>query len=299
MELLVLHDLLEALAHLLEGRRRQLARVEQLDHVPAELRLHGLVSVFTGLEAHHRAREFRHHAIGGEPAEVAAVALGGIHGLAPGELVELLTLAEARDDLLGEGLGGDQDVARVVFLLRLTAQLRLVFRAQLLLARLAILQVAVRHRLLQHVEARELEERCGVGALVETFFGGLLGHEARADQVVERETALLGGELRGSLAADSLDVELIEVAADGGAVHGRYRRRDIAGGRRGLRLAGAERGERGREEQETQVVHGDTGLAVGNDLLVTTHPRSDASSGLRATMLSACTASPINGATAA
>src|SRR5437016_2657404 len=110
---------------------------------------------------------------------------------------------------------------------------------------------------------------------------------------------LLGGELRGSLAADSLDVELIEVAADGGAVHGRYRRRDIAGGRRGLRLAGAERGERGREEQETQVVHGDTGLAVGNDLLVTTHPRSDASSGLRATMLSACTASPINGATAA
>src|SRR5205807_900185 len=82
--------------------------------------------------------------------------------------------------------------------------------------------------------------------LVETFFGGLLGHEARADQVVERETALLGGELRGSLAADSLDVELIEVAADGGAVHGRYRRRDIAGGRRGLRLAGAERGERGR-----------------------------------------------------
>ena len=94
-----------------------------------------------------------------------------------GDVFELLALVQAVDDLLRERLGGHQDVARVVFLLGHGADLRLVLGAQLLLGRLAVLQVLIRHRLLEHVEARELQQVGGVAVLVETFLDGLLAHE--------------------------------------------------------------------------------------------------------------------------
>src|SRR5205823_3211340 len=87
-ELLVLHDLLEPRPHLLERGRCQPACLEQLDDVPAVLRLYRPVRVFPRFERDQRAGELRHHAIGGEPAEIAAVALGGIHRLLFREHVE-------------------------------------------------------------------------------------------------------------------------------------------------------------------------------------------------------------------
>ena len=66
----------------------------------------------------------------------------------PREVVELLALVEARHDALRERFGGQQDVARVVLLARRAGDLRLVLRPQLLLGGLAVLEVAIRERLL-------------------------------------------------------------------------------------------------------------------------------------------------------
>ena len=55
--------------------------------------------------------------------------------------------------LCAKRLGRDQDVARVVFELRQRGDLRLVLGAQLLLGGLAVLQILLRDRLLEHVQA--------------------------------------------------------------------------------------------------------------------------------------------------
>ena len=182
----------------------------------------------------------------------------------------------------------------MVFLPGRVGDLRLVFRAQLLLARLAVLQVAIRHRLLQHIEARQLEHRGGVTALVETFLGRLLGHQPRADQVVEREVALLRGEFTRALARDPLDVELVEIPADGAAVHGRNRRRGVGGRHGALGLAAAD--SRERHEQDTGVVHAEFSGVLQLERWDRGHGPS---SGVRAMMFRACTAPLMSGATAA
>src|SRR6185437_10944403 len=74
--------LLDLLLHLVEARRRLLALVLDLDHVPAELRVHRLgYLALVELEGH--VGEFWHHLFLGEVAEVAAVCfhrrvLGGL-----------------------------------------------------------------------------------------------------------------------------------------------------------------------------------------------------------------------------
>ena len=88
--------------------------------------------------------------------------------------------------LLREGLGRDQNVARVIFQLRQVGDLLLVLRTQLLLRRLLVLEITLLHRLLQNVEARQLEQVLGVRDLVDTFFLRLLCDELGADEVVER-----------------------------------------------------------------------------------------------------------------
>src|SRR2546429_8878341 len=85
----------------LERGRCQPACLEQLDDVPAVLRLYRPVRVFPRFERDQRAGELRHHAIGGEPAEITAVALGGIHRLLFREHVELLALVQPPDEPLG------------------------------------------------------------------------------------------------------------------------------------------------------------------------------------------------------
>ncbi len=51
LDLLGLHDLLEALADVVVARRLKVAGLDQLDHVPAVLRLNGLLGVLAGLQA--------------------------------------------------------------------------------------------------------------------------------------------------------------------------------------------------------------------------------------------------------
>ena len=213
-ELLRLDDLCQPLLHLIERRRAHRPRAEELDDVPAILRLHRLRRVLPDLQAAHRVGERLHHVIEREPAEVAAVGLGGVHRLRLGEILELLPGLQTRDDLVGEGLRRDQDVPRVVLRRRHLRDFRVVFRLQLIVGRRLAGEEFLRQRLLEDVEALHLHELRRVRLLVETLLLRLVGDQLGTDQVVERLGALLRREIARSLAGNSLDVELIEIAAD-------------------------------------------------------------------------------------
>src|SRR5579883_1570076 len=62
----------ERLLAVLEGGRRRLAAVIDLDDVPAELRVHGRLRVFPLLQLEGGLGEFRQHLVLGEIAEIAA-----------------------------------------------------------------------------------------------------------------------------------------------------------------------------------------------------------------------------------
>ena len=101
---------------LLEGREALGARALDLDDVPAELRLDRIGNLaFLQLEG--GFGEFRHHAVLGEPAEIAAVA-GRILGEFGRDLGEVLAALDSRERRLGLVLGRQQDVAGVDLLLR-------------------------------------------------------------------------------------------------------------------------------------------------------------------------------------
>ena len=189
--------------------------------MPAILSLHRLRRVLPGLQAAHCVGERLHHVIEGEPAEVAAVGLGGVHRLRLGEILELLPGLQTRDDLVGEGLRRDQDVPRVVLRRRHLRDFRVVFRLQLIVGRRLAGEEFLRQRLLEDVEALHLHELRRVRLLVETLLLRLVSDQLGTDQVVERLGALLRREIARSLAGNSLDVELIEIAADVRTVDGR------------------------------------------------------------------------------
>ena len=84
--------------------------------MPAELRLHRIGDL-ARLEREGDGREFRHHLVLGEEAEVAAVGGARILGLLLGELGEIGALVELGLHRLGLVLGLDQDVAGAHFLL--------------------------------------------------------------------------------------------------------------------------------------------------------------------------------------
>src|SRR6266849_10496239 len=102
--------------HLLEVRGLALALLLDLDDVPAELRL-DRVGDLAGLEREGRGREFRHHLVLGEEAEIAAVGRAGILGLLLGEFGEIGALLQFFRDRLGLILGLHQDMPGMNFLL--------------------------------------------------------------------------------------------------------------------------------------------------------------------------------------
>ena len=126
------HDLAELLLDLVERRRRAVARVLQLDHVPAELRLHGRLGVLALLEQRDGIGERLDHAIRREPAEVAAGLRGLLVDRQPlGEPGEVLAGVELLDHLLRDVFAAHQDVTRLVLDQAAGGELRIVFGAQL------------------------------------------------------------------------------------------------------------------------------------------------------------------------
>ena len=95
----------------------------------------------------------------------------------------------------------------MVLRLRHRRDLRVVFGLPLRIGRLLVLQVLLGIGLLEDLQARELQQRGGVAALVESILLGLLGDHLAANQVVEQLGALIGGELGGRLAGGVLDVD--------------------------------------------------------------------------------------------
>src|SRR6185437_13732975 len=102
------------LLHLVERRWADRPRAEQLDHMPAVLRLYRLRRVLPDLQVADCIGKGLHHVIQGEPAEVAAIRLRGVHRLRLREIFEFLAFLQAVDDLLRERLRRDEDVPRVV-----------------------------------------------------------------------------------------------------------------------------------------------------------------------------------------
>ena len=100
---------------LLEGREALGAHALDLDDVPAELGLDRLGNLAL-LQLERGLGEFRHHAVLGEPAEVAAVA-GRVLGELGRHLGEVLAALDAGERRLRLVLGRQQDVAGVDFLL--------------------------------------------------------------------------------------------------------------------------------------------------------------------------------------
>ncbi len=203
-----------------ERRGGHIARLDQLDHVPAELRVHRRLGELARLQRQHRIREALVHPVRGEPPQVAAVFLGRIHGLAARHLIELVALLKAVDDLLREHVGCHENVLRVVLRLRQVRDFGLVLGPDLLVRRLAVLQIVRGDSLLEHVQPGQVEQRGGVLALVQAVFGGLLRNDFGAHQVVEKLRALLIRQIAGRLARRVLGVEVEQVAGDRRAVHG-------------------------------------------------------------------------------
>ena len=102
--------------HLVEGREGLHPLPLDLDDVPAELGL-DRIGDLAGLQLERDFGEFRHHAVLGEPAEIAAFA-GRVLGEFGRDLGEILAGLDARQRLLGVVLGRQQDVAGVDFRLR-------------------------------------------------------------------------------------------------------------------------------------------------------------------------------------
>ena len=102
---LLRHLLANLLLLLLEGRN-VLALVQHLDHVPAELGLHGVLADGADRDLEGGVGELLHHRALGEIAEIAAVLLGArVDRLLLGERGEVRTLAQIGDDRLGLFLG--------------------------------------------------------------------------------------------------------------------------------------------------------------------------------------------------
>ena len=93
--------LANALTHLVKLRGRLLANVLQLDDVPAELGLHGLLGELADLKRERRVGELLDHATLGEIAEITAVGTRRAGRLLLGHLGEVGTVLEILDDRLG------------------------------------------------------------------------------------------------------------------------------------------------------------------------------------------------------
>ena len=168
---------------LLEGREALGARILDLDDVPAELRLDRL-GHFALLQLERRFGEFRHHAVLGEPSEVAAVA-GRVLGKLGRHLGEVLAALDAGERRLRLVLGRKQDVAGVDFFLRRLGLRGLVIGLALRLLgrrRLGDRAEQLLHRQLLAIIGELAFELGSSGQ----FIGlGLLGRKLEVDEIVE------------------------------------------------------------------------------------------------------------------
>src|SRR5260370_3390755 len=110
--------LADLVRQLLEGGRRRLAAILELDDVVAELGLDRGVGEFALLEGEGGVGELLHHVCLLEPAKIAAFGARCLVGrLFLGELVEGAAFLEVGDQRLGLVLGRDQDMAGVYLFL--------------------------------------------------------------------------------------------------------------------------------------------------------------------------------------
>ena len=160
LELLGHHDLGQAVLHIVVRGRRAIARVLQLDHVPAGRGLHRGLGEFTLLQRGDRVGERRIHVARPEPAEVATFGRGrGVGRQSLGQSGEVIAGLELRDDLHRDVLAAHLDVTRLEFDQRRGGDLRLELGAHLRVRRGVLLHVLLRGRLLKHLEPAEREAR--------------------------------------------------------------------------------------------------------------------------------------------
>ena len=168
---------------LLEGREGLGSHAFDLDDVPTELRLHRIGNLaFLQLEG--GFGEFRHHAVLGEPAEIAAFA-ARILGEFGCDLGEVLAAFDARERRLRLVLGRQQDMAGMDLLLRRLRLGGLVIGLPLrLIGRRSLGDRAEQllHRQLVAVIGHLARELRAVRELVGL---GLLGRELEVDEIVE------------------------------------------------------------------------------------------------------------------
>ena len=246
---------LELRLHLLEGRCLAGALVLDLDDVPAELRLHG-VGNLAGLECESGGREFRHHLVLGEVAEVAAVRGARVLGFLLRKLGEVRALLQLGDDRLRLILGLDQNVTGVNFLL--AGDLLRGFLIDLLqgLVGQGGLALVIEQGVHQETVAAEGEAALEIGAVGDFLVLSGLGDDFQVDQEPD-DTVLAGGrvELREArakvlfrggdvalpdLGPVNLGDDLVVVGAQRGSHQGQ---REAAGGA-------------GEEAQHTAGAHG-------------------------------------------
>ena len=213
----------------------QIARLHQLDHVPAVLRLHGFVRVFAGLQARTASANGLTILSGVNQPRSPPLSLEESMDSFLARSSNLPPFLQAIDHLLRERLGRNQDVARVVFLLGRAGDLRFVFGAQLLLRRLLVLQVLLRHGLLQHIQPSQLEQGRGVRRSCRRRPSAACWPTTSARIRLSSAWLRCSGvsSLEG-LPRDGLDVVLEEILGDVGAVD----RRDRGGGVRGSSAPG-------------------------------------------------------------
>src|SRR6185437_17171737 len=109
--------LLELRFHFVEGRELRIANVLDLDHVPAELRVHGLGAELAFRKRLDRIAEWLHEVGGRAPTELTALVLRSrILRARLREVGELCPLLQLGDDLLRVGFLVDEDVTDVVLL---------------------------------------------------------------------------------------------------------------------------------------------------------------------------------------
>ncbi len=191
--------------------------------MPAELRLHRLGDL-ARLERKRGGREFRHHLVLGEEAEIAAIGGAGVLGLLLGQLSEIGALLQLLDDGLGLVLGLEQDVAGVHFLvagdllggLLIDLLHRLIGGGGLALGGQQLIH--------QDAVAGEIEPALEIGPLGDLLVLGGLGDDLHVDQERQHIFPLGGGvhlgEVRGQFLFSQSDV----VLADFDAVNlGEYR----------------------------------------------------------------------------
>ncbi len=182
---------LQLVLDLVEGRRGLGALVGQQDDMPAELALHRGLGVLALVQLVGRSPEFRDHVAVAEIAEVAAIGGARILGFLLGELGEIGTLVELGDDVLGLGLGGDEDVAGPQLFLGLHGLRHyVIFLLQGRIAQL-VLQLAAQQHLADRLILIGSDERLDLGVVLQLLLAPLVDHQSDVDQPVDQGREIL------------------------------------------------------------------------------------------------------------